>query len=820
LTGPAGVGKTRLALAAAAQVANQFLEGVTLVDLSPIRDPLLVLPTIARALGFSGFGNRPLPDRLHDYLRQRSILLVLDNFEQVLPAASVLADLLSSCPELALLVTSRVPLRLRWEWTLRVAPLPVPDLSTPLPPLDALVEIPAVALFVARARARQSDFALTAAQAPLVARLTSELDGLPLALELAAARLDVLSLSTITRRLGDWLRLLRWEAADVPERQQSLEAAVGWSYDLLSVPEQRLFRCLGAFAGRVALDAITAVEAAVAASKNGENGQADTISETSQRAEMKSADGTDGAGTRNQVDHAVDHGHVLERLASLAEKSLVLPARQARQQGHDADEDGVTEAEDDEDSELAFAMLETVREYAWEQLAAEGELEAACGAHAYYFLALAERADPHLRDRDQRVWYRRLEQEQANLRAALRWLLDQENDRDDRTGPDAGAEIVAGREAALRLASALAWFWWTRGYLIEGRHWLEEALRRAPQADPAVRIRALLGAGPMLAYQGAFGAATTVLEEARALARERQQPAEIARILAYLGLCALYAGDVAASVPALREALRRGRAFDDPYFLGLTLLFLGAAAFAQGHDEQAASLYAESLARFEAAEDALWAANLHVNLGWFASRRGDLPSAVGHIHIGLEASMAFQDRRLLGAGAQMALSLLGDTRKPADLAGRARLLGAVDALSQATGMTLLQTLLKSSLAGLRDQLKRAGLEAMYREGNALPFQATARLALTLLESIHQTMTRPEHRREPVQEVAHEQHNPLSPRQKDVLRLVAQGLTNKAIGRHLFLSASTVNYHLTSAFNNLGAGTRAQAVAVATQRGLL
>jgi non-specific serine/threonine protein kinase len=709
LTGPAGVGKTRLALAAAAQLAGHFADGVMLVDLSPVRDPLLVLPTIARTFGLNGFGSRPLPDRLHDYLRSRSLLLVLDNFEQVLPAAGVLADMLSACPALALLVTSRVPLRLRWEWTLRVAPLPVPDLSAPLS-VDSLKDIPAVALFVERSKARRADFALTPARAPLIARIASELDGLPLALELAAARLDVLPLSAIALRLGDRLRLLRWEAADVPERQQSLEAAIGWSYDLLTAPEQRLFRCLGAFAGQISLDAAMAVVAAMTPE-------------------------TPEAVAQGQAEYEVNREHILEQLASLAEKSLLLPAHQADSL-RSAGAADTAQSEEYEDAEPAFAMLETVREYAWERLVAAGESEAACRANARYFLALAERADPYLRAHEQRVWYRRLEREQPNLRAALRWLLD----HDDRVEPTArmGSLDAAERETALRLAAAMCWFWWTRGYLVEGRRWLDEALRRAPNANPAIRIRALLLAGTITAYQGAFDAAAPLLDEALALAKRRHQPVEIARALAYSGMRGLYAGDVAGSIPRLREALARVRALDDAHLLGLTLLFLGAATFAEGDDDQAAALFTESLARFEAAGDALWAANLHVNLGWFTWRRGDLPAAIAHIHTGLIASALYEDRRLLAVGGHMVLSLPWDAPQPADLDQRVLLLGAVDALSEATGMTLLQSLLKPSLEPLRDQITRAGLDARYREGSLLPFHTTAALAHTLLERVSHT----------------------------------------------------------------------------------
>ncbi len=267
LTGPAGVGKTRLALAAAVRLVedgDRFPDGVARVDLTPVRDPDLVLGAIARALGLLDVGGRPALEYLVEALAGRRQLVVLDNVEQVLPAAPQLADLLSACPGLALLVTSRVPLQLRWEQTLRVAPLPVPDLSAALPLPDALLAVPSVALFVGRVRARRADFVLGEREAPLVAQLVVQLDGLPLALELAAARLDVLSLSTLARRLGGRLQLLASEAPDLPKRQQSLEAAIGWSYDLLSEPERRVFRCLGVFVGRVTAEAIEAVVGAVA----------------------------------------------------------------------------------------------------------------------------------------------------------------------------------------------------------------------------------------------------------------------------------------------------------------------------------------------------------------------------------------------------------------------------------------------------------------------------------------------------------------------------------------------------------------------------
>jgi non-specific serine/threonine protein kinase len=781
LTGPAGVGKTCLALAAAAQLADapeRFPGGVTLVDLTPVRDPSLMLGSIASAVGLLDVSSRPLLDRLGEALGERRQLVVLDNFEQVLPSATLLADLLASCSSLTLLVTSRVPLELRWEQTLRVAPLPVPDLREALPPLDALLAVPSVELFIGRARAQRVDFALGEQHAPLVAQLAVKLDGLPLALELAAARLDVLSLPVLARRLGDRLRLLTAAAPDRPERQRSLEAAVGWSYDLLSEDEQRLFRCLGVFAGRVTLDAITAVVGAVAGD----------------------AAGMAGKGRA---------GHMLQGLASLAVKSLVLPGQLDEGEGGE---------DTDDDPEPAFGMLETVREYAEERLAAEGELTAARRAHARYFLALAERADPELRGRDQRAWYLRLEREQDNLRAALRWLLDQ--------------DLAAERRAGLRLAAALGWFWVVRGYPVEGWRWLEEALSREPtgsvgeEGDAAVHIWALLRAGAALMVQGDFARARALQEEALALAQRRQAPTAIAQALTFLGTRAIYAGEVAEGARLLREARARWEALSDPFFLGLTLNFLGTAALAEGDQAEAAALKVAALERLEPAGGAGFAGTAHLALAAIAGQQGDLPQAVRHVRAGLKASLPLRDRRLLSSGVRAALVLVGERADPVQ---RARLLGASDVLSQTTGGTVIseQEPAYGAVMRLRERLEREGWGAAYREGRALPFGEVAALALGLMEDAARALAQAEPAVQPGAEDTGRQQaqssareTPLSAREAEVLRLVAQGLSSKAMGRRLFLSPSTVNHHLTAVFNKLGVDTRAQAVAVATRRGLL
>lgn len=789
LTGPAGVGKTRLALAAADQLAAYFRDGVVLVDLAPIREPHRVVPAIAQALAFADAGPHPLVERLRDYLRGRTLLLLLDNFEYVLSAANRLADLLAVGPHVAMLVTSRTPLHLRWEHVLRVPPLPVPQL-TPLPSPDELAQVPAVAFFLERARARRADFALSAALAPLVAQLVVHLDGLPLALELAAARLDALSLPLLVQQLGDRLQVLESPMPDAPVRQRSLEVAIGWSYDLLGDEEQRLFRCLGVFVGRVTLDAIAAVVADVRAS----------------------APHTEGC--------RVDEGSVLPELLSLAEQSLLLPARPAHlgwQQGGIGEE---TFDEEDEEAEPAFGELETVREYAAERLAAAGELETARRAHAHFFLALAERADAQLHGRDQRAWFFRLDREHDNLRAALRWLLDREDD-------------PAARAAGLRLAGALGYFWWLRGYHTEGARWLEEALVRAPhgeqgdEVDPAgatVRTMALCWAGALLTLHGELERARTHLEEARSFARQRHDSACIARALTFLGQRAVYAAETERAVPLLEEALRCARALGEPFDVGMALFFLGVATHAGGHVTEAAVHYAEALGLFEAAGDARLTGAVHVELGVIAGQQDDMRSALRHLRAALEASERLRDRWLLSLGARAVLTVVGVQGDPV---GRARLVGAADALRQGTGGGRVpgeSVGPDRTVAALRTPVPEGEREAAYREGCALAAREVVHLALHFLDEVASSPSYPE-AGPPVLETslqaAEAGHGgPLTGREVEVLRLVAQGLANKAIARQLCISPSTVNYHLTAIFNKLVVDTRAQAVAVATRRGLL
>ncbi len=365
LVGPGGTGKTRLGLEVAATLADHFPDGVVFVNLVPLRDPGLLIPTIADALGVREQGGRTALERLKEALRARHVLLVLDNFEQIISAAVLVAELLSACPGLKALVTSRELLRVRGEQAFPVSPLSVPDVRYATSG-ERVSQYAAVQLFIERALAVRPDFAVTNQNAAAVAELCQRLDGLPLAIELAAARSTLFAPEALLARLGSRLKLLTGGSRDLPARQQTLRNTIAWSYDLLTDAEQKLFRRLTAFVGGRSMPAVEAVCA---------------------------------AGGDLDLD-------VVDGLSSLVDKSLLL---------HDV-----------ATGEPWFLMLETIWEYGLEQLERSGEAEATRRAHAGYYLQLVEQAEPHLWGAGQDQWLSRLEQEHDNLRAALAWYTTQD----------------------------------------------------------------------------------------------------------------------------------------------------------------------------------------------------------------------------------------------------------------------------------------------------------------------------------------------------------------------------------------------------------
>ena len=571
LTGPAGVGKTRLAIEAASQALGAFRDGAFFVDLAPVEDPALVVSAIARTLAVQEGSGQPMLAQVGRYLAAKQMLLVLDNFEQVTDAARDVGELLASCPELTVLATSRTLLHLRWEHQFPVPALVVPDLDRLWEP-DVLAAATAVTLFVERARALRPEFAISADNGGTLAEICRRLDGLPLAIELSAAQMDVLPPPLILdglRRSG--LDLLGESAVDLPARHRTLRAAIGWSDRLLDTDDRLLFRRLSVFVGGWTRDAGEAVCA-------------------------------------NPIPPAERPIDVGRGLASLIRKNLLridaVPG--------DAPSTGLGRPS-------RLRMLEMVREYALEQLRQSGAEPALRRRHRDWCLAMAEEADARIRTAEQPQLLDRLEAEHDNLRTALAWCQ-----RDP--------ESVA---VGLRLAGALAWFWRLRGHISEGRGWLGAALGSNAEGSSEARPRALNGAALLSYALGDYAGARVLLEESLALADELGDgPAtawarhglgrmahaegdyESARVQLELSLThfdragdragraysVLYLATVArdrcdydVSLALFREGQALAREAGDSWGLSFGLAFDGDLACLQGQPERAVPLYREAM---------------------------------------------------------------------------------------------------------------------------------------------------------------------------------------------------------------------------------
>ncbi len=542
LTGPGGVGKTRLAIEVAERLAGGFPDGVVFVDLAPLRDPALVLGAVARQLGVDERDATPLASLLAMALRERRMLLVLDNFEHVLAARDAVLELLPACPGVVILITSRMALRVRAGREHPVAPLALPG------PADA-EDAPAVQLFRDRAEAAGVELAPDAATSEAVAGICRRLDGIPLALELAAARLPLLPPGHLLTRLTRRLPVLVDGPHDLPDRQKTMRDAIAWSYELLDQAQQRLFRQLCVFTGGGSLDAVEAVC------------------------------GTD----------AVTH------LAALVAGNLVRMPAAATSGGP------------------RVHLLETIREYGTEQLEARAEAEAARRLHAAWYLDLAEQGAPALAGPDVVPWLARLDADHDNLRAALRWTLDQ--------GDAAGA---------LRLAGALGRYWAHRGHLSEGRQWCAEALALSggSGAEMAlVRINCLVAAGQLAIGQAAYDEAERLAAGAVALARAHGGPAEQAAALSTQGLLARFQNEYADSAAAYEAALPLARAAGHHGEEARALLGLAYVAMFTGDAPRTAPLTEQSLAAARASQDQLILAHALFFMSWGASHAGAYEAA-------------------------------------------------------------------------------------------------------------------------------------------------------------------------------------------------
>ena len=696
-TGPGGSGKTRLAVELAASLLDHFAQGVFFVDLAPINDPGLVVSAIAAVLDVrETAGGKLLTDSLKDHLRHKHVLLLLDNFEQIVSAAPVVSELLEACSRLKILVTSRTLLRVRGEHEFLVSSLAVPDREA-MPDVETVSEYAAVALFIQRALDMKPDFALNDLTASLVAEVCRRLDGLPLAIELAAARIRLLTPKDMLSRFEHRLPWLVGGARDLPARQQTLRSTIDWSHQLLDDAARRLFRRLAVFVGGWTLEAAEAV---------------------------CNLDGDLGADLMDEMQLLIDNS--LLKLATG-------PGGEPR-----------------------FGMLETIREYALEQLAASQEEERVRAQHADFCLKLVEGAEPHLTGGGRAIWLARLETEHDNLRAALAW----------------SKTVKGDMESGLRLACALGWFWFFRGLLSEGRAWSETLLAQAGDVErTTAKARVLGNAGGLAWAQSDYTTARARLGASISISRDAGAAARpvLARSLMFLGFVNVNEDDHVTARALHNESLALSREIGDRWLQALTLSNLGDATLMSGDAALARSRYEESLAIFRELGDPWGRAIVLYALGSMALFQRDYAAArscfeestalgrsvgdrwgIARALLGLasavlyegdvpRAKTLFMEGLTLGqdvgnsTGIVMSLAGLAGAAAAQGQAERAaRLSGAVDALDQGVGARLRQPLRMITaplVAAIRAQLGEPAWATCYAEGRAMKRERAVAYAL-------------------------------------------------------------------------------------------
>jgi predicted ATPase/DNA-binding CsgD family transcriptional regulator len=806
LTGPGGVGKTRLGLQIAAHLGQEFTDGVCFVSLAPISETELVIPTIAQALGVKEVGAQPLLARLQDYLRQKHLLLLLDNFEQVVSAASLLSELLTPRIQLKMLVTSRAVLHIAGERQFPIRPLPLPGPDDD-PGGAAFARNEAIALFCLRAQEVTPDFQLTQGNSTAVAELCRRLDGLPLAIELAAARIKLLPPQALLTRLQQHHPILTSTIRDLPARQHTLHQTIKWSYDLLDADEQALFRYLCVFVGGGTLEAAEA------------------------------------------VCHTLDdHGrNILEGISSLLDKSLLQQHEQA-------------------EGEPRLLLLETIRAFGQECLVESGEATRVQQAHARHFLLLAEEIEPKLFGAEQVHWFDTLEREHENMRAALRWFIE-----------------AGESERALRLAGALARFWTVRGYVSEGRQWLQRALMSPGQLPLHPRAKALSWAGWLAQLQNDASTAEQLCKESLELSQELLDTRGIALAQHRLALIQEHRGNFTAAYALLEESVRRSREIGDTGGVAYSLMALGSLATGRIEPQRVRSWLEEGLGLFRALDNgegiawSLWAlAQLSLILGDRAQASALTEEALALFRAmgldeGVGLTLLLLGQVLLQQGeAERAGPLFAESQRIFKEGGNQRnaaqalaLLACVAVLQEHTedvrssweeSLAISQALhdtsgiitALSTLAGVARQHGEArwavhlwGVAERLREEHALAILPTqqarseqsmdlARLQLgaeifAVAWAEGRQMT-PEQaftaRTQDTLILSQEYPGELTLREVEVLRLLALGLANAQIAERLVISPRTVNAHLRSIYSKLELTSRTAATRYAIAHQLI
>lgn len=823
LTGTGGVGKSRLSLQVATDLLDDFTDGTCFIPLASISDAELVVATIIRTLGVKETGEHSLFELLITYLQDKHLLLVLDNFEQVLAAAQELSDLLADCPLLKIVVTSRAVLHIRGEHEFLVPPLALPDL-THLPDSETLSHYAAVALFLERARASKPDFQLTLTNSRAIAEICVRLDGLPLAIELAAARIKLLPPQALLTRLEHRLQVLTIGARDVPARQQTLRNALAWSYDLLDAEEQRLFRRLSVFAHGCTLGAMEALYGVLG--------------------EMPA--------------------NVLDGAASLIDKSLLYQTRQ-------------------EGEESRLVMLETIREYGLECLTESGEMEITRKAHAAYYLALAEQAELELRGPQQVVWLERLEQEHDNLRTALQRLLEQVGGEESeqsigeremalrlsaalwmfwwvrghwsegRNFLNQALSASEGTSASVRAKALYAaanltfvqsdYEWaealsekslelyrelghhpgiahslyllgtvsWAKGNTAAARSLLEEALALGREMHYKEYVAdSLFSLALLTNSQGEFTKARSLFEESLANFREVENKRGIAHSLSQLAQVLFVSqGDQETVHSLIEECLVLSQEIGFKEGMAASYSLLGQVALGQGNVVTAHSLLEKSVLFYREMGHRYGTAESLAVLGKVEARQGDYAAARSLYEESLTLSGALGEKwvvaqRLVGLGEVVAAQ--------GQLAWAAQLWGASEVLRDALGVPIPpveRADYEQAVSYARVHLGEKAFAAAWVQGRSM--MAEQALAAKGQKPIPLLITTPTPSRS--------YPAGLTPREVEVLRLLADGLTDLQIAEKLILSPRTVHAHISSIYTKLGITSRSAATRYAIEHHL-
>lgn len=827
LTGTGGVGKTRLGLQVATALLDDFVEGVYFVPLAFISDSGLVATTINRVLGVNESGELAPFDLLKSSIQDRHLLLLLDNFEQLLPAAPELANLLAACPCLKVLVTSRAVLHIRGEYDFSVSPLELPDLAH-LPQSEMLSQYAAVSLFLQRARAALPGFQMTLANARTIAEICVRLDGLPLAIELAATRVKLLPPQALLTRLEHRLQVLTSQTQDVPLRQQTLRNMLAWSYDLLEAREQTLFRRLSILVGGCTLGAVEGIYTLL--------------------------------GDRP--------AYVLDEVSSLIDKSLLQQTEQ-------------------ETEEPRFAMLETIREYGQEKLDASGEAESTRQAHALYYLQLSEHAEIEIGGSRQAAWLERLEREHGNLRAALHWSLEQAANEDSKAAYNkevalrlggalrnfwlvhghisegrtfldralvtqgsidptvqAKALVVAGQLAftqsdhdraemlckdglalyrtledqlgiaiSLSLLGSVAW---TKGSMAEARTLTEESLTIARQID-AMELTAytLFVLGLVDSSQGEYARADSTFEESLAIHRKFRNKRGMAHTLSQLAQVLFVAQtDAARVISLLEECLALSKEVGFKEGIAAYYCVSGQVALGQGDLASARSLAEQSVASYRAIGHRHGTAKSLALLGKVVAADGDLAAAQTLYEESLTISSELSEKWV----AAVYLVELGEViAARRQLAWAAQLWGASEALREACGIPIPRIEradYERSASAARVHLGEKAFAAAWAEGRSMTSQQ-ALAAKGQKLSLQEASNRAPDALTPLLTYP----DGLTAREVEVLCLVAKGLTDAQVAASLVISPRTVHAHLSSIYSKLAITSRSAATRYAIEHHL-